>query len=335
MSYLGRSAGLTGYLELAREVGLDAYKLAAAAGVPAAALTDPDLKISSSGMGRMFEQAAERSGVDDFGLRIAEKRRLSNIGLIGLLIREQPNLRKALKTVAQYVWLQNEAYSLHLEETEDLAIVKITMALPIGRQQTDLVLGVSLGIMRSLLGDTWKPLDLCCLHAAPAKLDAYKRVFGRVPLFEQDFVGLIIKRSDLDAPIASADPAMASQVSRYLVQAAAQRGTALSDKVRELIMLLLPSGDCTVDRVAERLRMDRRTLHRRLAAEGTSFSEILDLTRCAHAESLLTNSERSLQGVSDLLGFSSLSAFAHWFRRRFNCTASAYRADQQRLELAT
>ena len=43
MSYLGRSAGLTGYLELAREVGLDAYKLAAAAGVPAAALTDPAL----------------------------------------------------------------------------------------------------------------------------------------------------------------------------------------------------------------------------------------------------------------------------------------------------
>jgi AraC-like DNA-binding protein len=35
-----------------------------------------------------------------------------------------------------------------------------------------------------------------------------------------------------------------------------------------------------------------------------------------------------LQGVSDLLGFSSLSAFAHWFRRRFKCTASAYRAER-------
>jgi len=335
MSYLGRSAGLTGYLELAREVGLDAYKLAAAAGVPAAALTDPDLKISSIGISRMYEQAAERSGVEDFALRVAEKRRLSNIGLIGLLIREQPNLRKALKTVAQYVWLQNEAYSLHLEETEDLAILKFAMAAPVGRQQADLVVGVSLGVLRALLGDAWRPLDVCFIHAAPAKLDSYRRVFGRLPLFGQDFLGVIIKRSDLDAPIASADPAMATQVSRYLVQAAEQRGTALSDKVRELIMLLLPSGDCTVDRVAQRLRMDRRTLHRRLAAEGTSFSEILDLTRCAHAESLLTNSERSLQGVSDLLGFSSLSAFAHWFRRRFNCTASAYRAGQQALDLAS
>lgn len=337
MSYLGRSAGLTGYLDLAREVGVDAYKLAAAAGVPAAALTDPDLKISSIGMGRMYEEAAERSGVEDFALRIAEKRRLSNIGLVGLLVREQPTLRQALRTLAQYVWLQNEAYSIHLEETEDVAILKQGVAIPTGRQQADLVMGVGIGIMRSLLGDAWRPLDVCFIHAAPAKLDTYRRVFGRAPLFGQDFLGVIIKRSDLDAPIASADPAMASQVSRYLEQAAAQRGTALSDKVRELITLLLPSGDCTVERIAQRLRMDRRTLHRRLAAEGTSFSEILDLTRRSHAESLLTNSERSLQGVSDLLGFSSLSAFAHWFRRRFKCTASAYRArriDGPVLELA-
>ena len=328
MSYLGRSAGLTGYLDLAREVGVDAYKLAAAAGVPAAALTDPDLKVSSIGMNRMYEEAAERSGVEDFALRIAEKRRLSNLGLIGLLVREQPTLRQALRTIAQYVWLQNEAYSVHLEETEDVAILRFAMAVPVGRQISDLVIGAGLGIMRALLGDTWRPLDVCFVHAAPAKVDTYRRVFGRLPLFEQDFLGVIIKRSDMDAPIASADPAMASQVSRYLEQAAAQRGTALSDKVRELIMLLLPTGDCTVERIAQRLRMDRRTLHRRLAAEGTSFSEVLDLTRRSHAESLLTNSERSLQGVSDLLGFSSLSAFAHWFRRRFKCTASHYRAER-------
>src|SRR6185295_17519783 len=109
MAYLGRSAGVTGYHDHGREVGVDAYKLAAAAGVPSAALTDPDLKVSSIGMSRMYEEAAERSGVEDFALRIAEKRRLSNMGLIGLLVREQPTLRQALKTIAQYVWLQNEA----------------------------------------------------------------------------------------------------------------------------------------------------------------------------------------------------------------------------------
>jgi AraC-like DNA-binding protein len=328
MPYYGRSAGLTGYLDLARELGFDAYETAADVGVPAAALTDPDLKITSIGISRMYDAAVTRSGVDDFALRIAERRRLQNLGLIGFLAREQSTLRQALKIVAQYVWLQNEVFSLHVEEAEDLAILKFVVAAPIGRQQADLIVGVSLSVMRGLLGDAWRPLDVCFIHAAPANLDAYRRVFGNLPRFEQDFLGLIIRRHELDGPIASVKSAV-KQVAQP------EPRVALSDKVRDLITLVLPSGDFTLDQIAQRVGMDRRTLHRRLAAEGTSLSEILDLVRCAHAQSLLTNGERSLQGVSDLLGFSSLRAFARWFRRRFNCTASAYQAGQQTPEPAS
>lgn len=327
MTYLGRSAGLTGYLELARELGFDAYKLAAALGVPAAALTDPDLKISSLGISRMYDEAARLSGADDFALRIAERRRLPNLGLTSFLAREQSTLRQALKIIAQYVWLQNEAFSLHVEEADDLALLKFVMAAPIGRQQADLVVGVSLSVMRGLLGDAWRPLDVCFTHAAPANLDAYRRVFGCLPSFEQDFLGLVIRRDELDSPIASTNSAAPKPV----VQA--ERRVALSDRVRDLITLMLPGGDCTVDQIAQRMGMDRRTLYRRLAAEGASFSEILDLTRCAHAESLLTNGEPPLQNVSDQLGFPSLRAFDRWFRRRFNCTADEYRAGRQALEI--
>lgn len=59
MSQLGRSAGLTGFLELSRKVGVDAYALAAAVGLPAAVLTDPDLRVSVELMARMVEMAAE------------------------------------------------------------------------------------------------------------------------------------------------------------------------------------------------------------------------------------------------------------------------------------
>jgi len=46
------------------------------------------------------------------------------------------------------------------------------------------------------------------------------------------------------------------------------------------------------------------------------------------ATALLIGSDRPLQHVSDLLGFSSLSAFAHWFRRHFEQSASTYRTRQ-------
>jgi AraC-like DNA-binding protein len=136
----------------------------------------------------------------------------------------------------------------------------------------------------------------------------------------------VLARADLDTEIASADPVMAQQVARYLERLTAERGAHLRDQVSDLVVALLPDGLCSVERVAQHLGMDRRTLHRRLSAEGTTFSDILDDMRRDMAASLLVNSDRPLQSVADLLGFSSLSAFAHWFRRNFAQSASAYRA---------
>ena len=47
MSHLARAAGLTGFVEVALSVGIDPYRVAADAGVPAAALSDPDMKVAS------------------------------------------------------------------------------------------------------------------------------------------------------------------------------------------------------------------------------------------------------------------------------------------------
>ena len=326
MSHLARSAGLTGFVELASRLNIDPYRIALEAGVPAAALTDPDMQVPARAVSLMFDLAAQRSGDENFALRIAEGRRLSNLGPIGLVVREQPTIRKALGELSRYIWLQNDAYSVHLEEAGDIAILRMGTQPWIGRQGAELSLGVMMRVMRDLLGETWRPQEVRFPHPAPRSLELHRRVFGRAPHFEQDFLGLVIDRSDLDVKISSADPVMARQLARYVEQIAAGRGISLGDKVRELIVLLLPSGGATVDRVAHRLSMDRRTLHRRLAAEGDTFSDLLNHARREVAETLLARSERPFQSVAELLGFSSLSAFAHWFKRQFACTASDYRA---------
>jgi AraC-like DNA-binding protein len=326
MSQLGRSAGLTGFLDLCREVGLDAYLLAAEIGLPGAVLTDPDLRVSVELMGRMLELAAERSGVEDFALRLGETRRISNMGAVGLVIREQPTLRKALAAYGRYQWLQNDAYSVVVQEFGDHAILRVNGPAWQGRQAQEITLATATRTIKAIMGEAWRPQEVWFTHAAPLKLDTYRRVFGITPSFDQDAMAVVMRRSELDTPIASADPVIARQVALYLERLTEARSIELRDKVGDLIVALLPDGVCSVERVAQHLGMDRRTLHRRLSAEGVTFSGILDDTRRGMAVSLLTSSDRPLQNVADLLGFSSLSAFAHWFRRHFAQSASAYRA---------
>ena len=93
----GRSAGLTGYIELARAIGVDPYRMASSIGLPANCLTNPDLKIPADAIGRLLEATAQRSGAEDIGLRLAESRKLSNLGIVGLVVPEQPTLRAAVE----------------------------------------------------------------------------------------------------------------------------------------------------------------------------------------------------------------------------------------------
>jgi AraC-like DNA-binding protein len=328
MSQLGRSAGLTGFLDLCTEVGVDAYALARAVGLPGEVLTNPDLRVSVEAMGRMFEMAAEQSGEADFALRVAETRRISNMGPVGLVIREQPTVRAALEIYARYQWLQNDAYALSVRVFGDRAMLKISGPAWQKRQTAELSVATALRTLGSLMGAAWKPVEIWFTHAAPARLETHRRVLGLTPRFDQEEMAVIFAAGDLDREIPSADPEMARQLTRYLESLASTRRVDLADKVGELILALLPDGACSVERVADHLGMDRRTLHRRLAAGGVTYTGILDATRREMAAVLLLESDRPLQQISDLMGFSSLSAFAHWFRRHFGQSASAYRASR-------
>jgi len=329
MEPLSRSAALTGYADLARSVGLDPFRILEAVGVSRRALSGPDLKIPANAVGRILETSAKRSGVEDFGLRLAEKRRLSNLGLVGLIAREQPSVRKAIEVMSQYIWMQNDALSLVLEEAGELTILRTLIASRSGRrsrQSIELLVGTTCRTLESLLGASWRPQLVCFAHSAPSQPGAHRRVIGTDVAFDQDFDGVVCARRDLDAAIPTADPAMARQVARYGEQAMRERPRRPDDRVREMVVLLLPTGQATVERVAAHLGVDRRTISRQLAARGTSFSAILDAVRAEVAATHLDGGERPMSAIADLLGFSALSAFSRWHAQRFGESPSARRA---------
>ncbi|HXQ46043.1 MAG TPA: AraC family transcriptional regulator ligand-binding domain-containing protein [Caulobacteraceae bacterium] len=314
---LARSAGLTGYLDLARSLGLDPYRLAAAQGLPGACLTDPDLKVPAEAIGRLLETTARRTGVEDFGLRLAETRRLSNLGAIGLVAREQPTLRAAIESIVHYSWLQNEALIWRLEDAGDLTIMRLALAADrrAGRQATELTIGVTVRTVRSLLGDRWRPEAIVFQYAAPSDTTTHRRVLGVNPTFGGEFTGVVFERRDLAAPIVNADPETARQLQRYVDQLAVRRQADPAATARELVLALLPTGGCNVEKVAALMGIDRRTLHRRLGRQGQTFTALVEAARRDVTEAHLAAGDRTLTEIADLLGYSSLSAFSRWRRR--------------------
>ncbi|MBI1330289.1 MAG: helix-turn-helix domain-containing protein [Alphaproteobacteria bacterium] len=327
MVSLVRSASLTGFSDLCQRLGADARKLASAAGVPAAALQSPDLKIDSGRVDHLLDLAAQRTGAEDFGLQLATARKLSNLGPVGLVARDQANLREALAVMRQYLWLHNEALAFALEELEEIVILRVefvTSGSPASRQAAELCVGVLHASIQSLLGGRWLPDEILFRHQAPTNMWAYRRLFGKAPLFSQDFNGLVLLRGDLERPLLGADPAMARQAERIVASSTRVLPNTERRQVAELIMLLLPTGTCSAERVATHLGIDRRTLHRHLKVEGTCFREVLEEQRKMLAAALIADG-RTITAVSALTGFRSVSAFSSWFHRCFAMAPRAYR----------
>jgi AraC-like DNA-binding protein len=327
-----RYAALSGYGALSDSLGLDWAPLMRSAGLDPAGLAVQDRWISAVSVARLLEISAAASGREDFGLRLVDFRRLANFGPLALVIREEPDVRSVLEMLIRYEHTYNQAISIRLSEAGGLATIRIDLDLgePAGtRQATELAVGAIHHIHRQLHGRRWQPLSVCFSHPAPADISTHLRIFGDVVQFGREFTGIVLRAGDLAAPNEIADPLLRPYAHQFLDTIGPPAEVTMVARVRELIEALLPAGRCSIVQVARSLGVDRRTVQRRLAGSGETFSSLRDAVRADLAERLLPNPRRSLTNIAEELGFSEPSAFSRWFRRRFGCSPSQWRSRSQ------
>jgi AraC-like DNA-binding protein len=106
-------------------------------------------------------------------------------------------------------------------------------------------------------------------------------------------------------------------LTRYCDEALAHRRDGLVPlrlEVENAIAPLLPHGKARAHEIARRLGLSHRTLARRLAGEGLSFSQILDELKVDLATRYLAEG-LSVSRIAWLLGYREVSAFTHAFKR--------------------
>lgn len=331
MRYLLRATALTNYVQVAREAGLDPDKMLRKAGIRQAALLDPGAMIAAHTVRALLEASARAAGVEDFGLRLAASRQLTDLGPLGFAIQGEPTLRKALASMVRYLRLHTETVIMVIEEVDGLVVIRESL-LDVGetsqRQPIELVVGGLYRLLKRILGEAWKPRSICFTHGPPGGPTVHARVFGMQPLFHQDFDGIVCRARDLEAPLRAYDPLVAREVKQHLDMLLAGADHAFAEVVRRLVLALLPTGACSIDSVAQHLGIDRRTVHRRLRKDGQTYSAIHDDQRAELAVRFAGSGQRPLAELAALLGFGSASSFARWFAARFGCTVLAWRARQ-------
>lgn len=324
-----RGASLLGYPDLVKELGADPGLLLRAAGVPPAAVGDPEAWIDFDGFVTAVESAASVTGAPDFGRLLALRQGVEILGPVGAALRTAGTAGEALAAASRYLSVYSPALRTELTpagrpDRVALAFHILVRGLADHRQSSELALGVMLRVLRLLLGPRYSPLAVDVPHEAIAPRADYVRYFGCKPRFGAPLGALEIATGDLGRPV-SAESGVHAVVRSYLHSIAPPADGPLAEGVQRLIRHLLPTGALSLSLVAGQVLLHPRTLQRQLADTGRSFDQLVDETRRDLAAQLLRDTDMPMTQVAGMLAFCEASVLTRACRRWFGVTPSAYR----------
>ncbi len=320
------AAGIVAALELG---DVDCRSLFAQLGLDYAALSDPDARFAQDAMTRLWHLAVQASGNPAIGLNMAKIQRPSAFNVVGYAVMSSRNLLEGFARLVRYQRIIAEGADISFHPTPEGYEMLLAIhgdRLPSARQSAEASLAHSLAFSRWLTGKPLRPRLVSLMGAAPENLQPYQEVFQCPLKFDAEHYALLFDRADLDAPLPSANEALAQLHDRFAGEYLARfSGTRVTHQARQVLCRLLPQGEPKREAVAQALLLSERTLQRRLQDEGTSYQHLLDDTRRELASQYLGQANLTLLEISYLLGFSDPSNFFRAFRRWFNTTPGEYR----------
>ena len=146
-------------------------------------------------------------------------------------------------------------------------------------QGLSLALATIVKVMQVLAGPKWKPMEVHFSFPEPTNILPYERFFNAPVLFGQYKSCIFFPDHWLDVPLKSKFPMFQHIVNRHPEAQAEPVSVSWSLQVECLIRTLLPMGQANIEQISKSFGISRRTLHRRLVLEGSTFASILSRVR--------------------------------------------------------
>jgi AraC-like DNA-binding protein len=262
------------------------------------------------------------------GFHLGERVELRELGLFYYVLASSETLVEAFRRAARYIWILNEGVVQACIEGRDLDITAryAGVSRHLDRHQTEFWAVVMLRIARKLTGIHLQAKSVRLVHPRRA-CSELNRVFGCKVEFdckadEITFAGPVGR-----LPVVNADPYLNRVLLKYCEEAVAhrpRRPESARTSVENAIVPVLPHGGARAGRVARRLGLSQRTLARRLASEGLTFSAVLSDLRRDLALRYIAEKELTISQIAWLLGYQEVGAFSHAFKRWTGKAASQY-----------
>jgi len=322
LSSIPTAGGGLSRLAIARlkSAGVPVAPLLRRVGLTPEVIAEPEERLSVRSQIALLDEAAIALKDDYLGFTLARDFDPRDLGLLYYVMASSQTLGDALKRVARYSQITNEALVFGYREGNRLILNLVYYGIPrhSDRHQIEFCMFGVLRICRVLTGQNLVPQYFSIAHYRSEGISEMARFVGTKVEFGADKDEFALNLDARELPLIHADPYLRDLLLKYCEAALADRRGDMSQlrtRVENAISSLLPHGRVLVEDVARVLGMSERTLARKLSDEGLNFTEILQQLRRDLAVRYLDDRKLHVSKIAWLLGFNDVSAFTHAFKR--------------------
>ena len=304
----------------AKTVGIDVGPMLKEAGISSQQIRNTEERIRVRDQIHFLNLVADALQDEFLGFHLAQIPDLREMGLLYYVAASSNTLSEALRRASRYSTIVNEGVSLNYLDEGDVRITfhYIGVSRHLDRHQIEWFMALLVRLCRHLTGLRIMPTDVKLAHRRTGAHSELVESFGGNVEFGADGDELVFQPGTRNVPVVGADAYLNRLLTKYCEEALSRRPSnrgAFRASVENEIVPLLPHGKARAGEIARRLGVSQRTFARCLAAEGVTFSGVLESLRVELARRYLADKDLSISQIAWLLGYQEVSAFTHAFKR--------------------
>lgn len=307
--------------------GVDLAALERQWGYSLAALQRPQLRLPAFLARRFWECAEALCGDPALGLAAARHIDPGQLLGLGYLMQLMPSRLEALQVMAQHWPLVAGHIDLDLRPQGSQVFLGLRpqSGLRLALAEVDYWVYRQLQHLHSWDGAPPTLLEVRLRRPRPADPGPWLKLCGERVCFGAERDEFVLDLAALRHQRAAGSPGIRQALEEALQEYArqTQAPSPLESVAAAVLHDLQQASD--FEALAARLNMTSRTLHRALAREGWSFTEIVEQHRRYLAHDLLGERRLSIAEIADRLGYAEVRSFARAFRRWYGITPSELR----------
>ncbi len=270
---------------------------------------------------QFFEACATHLQNPHFGLDVGNELDILDIGPVAFCMASSANLGDGIKNYAKFSQLVTDGTVCTVHTVDGNLVFErflLDKESTKFRQFSDFVASGFIKSMSDLIAEPLAPMSIYLPYEHSGPVERYEQMLGGPVTFGVDKLGLVVSAQKAQMPLRSRDDSLRRAIHAHcesLLESLTSKSIGFTREVERIALELLPSNRAKTKIIAEKLQISERTLLRRLASEGQTYSEFIDNLRHGLALKYLEQNRLNLKEIALMLGYSNQSGFNTAFKR--------------------